>query len=650
MLTVNVLISAGKVTFSIIGDDRARHFLIAGNPIEDLKLARRICLPGDLMLSSSAWEHCAPSQYEYVIKDQNNIKVRAIRLDPEDRVLSNVLGRMESLRSVETIESIPSDQRLGESDVSLAFDISIDTEIHRSSFHMRASIIDVLRPNMSTYLRSFISKGVLTAVGFAIFPWRILRATKRFAFSDRKRRIVAVFNGTEANHRGPHHCGSQRMYRPGVDLSGKRALQHYSKKRTLFVVCYMTLKSLRWKEEAKFAIIKIEVSCFKVRASTLLYSSFYGFPYESQISYQTLRTVLCLCSTCKYLLDEMLFTVKFHVFSFPRRCSCRSFFEIVGSGCEVISMFFRSTIQAYFGCPGKAYLYEKDISFQIMYGMKGYESDGEYDNAKNGLLSASHMMKEIRRISNVKTILIGVSTGIAFCGVVGHSVRRQYMVFGTPVDKAKSLTMISLDKISCDYETFLSSALPKEKFRTQGMKMLRKIGKCHVYEFLDEETTKIRLSNLEYVYPILGRCKEMEYFKDILDDIGVAGRVYAGLLMEGPERCGKSRILDAFVTIVRNRQIKLVQLSLHPSYAQKIYATLYDVFLQLFDAENFSTIKNREKIISHKLSEVLNPEDFCYFNTIMRVQFPLSKEYCQDNDWQRHNKTIEMFDVILNEV
>lgn len=78
---MNVIISAGEVTFSIIGDDRARHFLIAGRPIEDLKFARRICLPGDLVLSSSAWEHCAPSQYEYVIKDPNNIKVRVIQLD-----------------------------------------------------------------------------------------------------------------------------------------------------------------------------------------------------------------------------------------------------------------------------------------------------------------------------------------------------------------------------------------------------------------------------------------------------------------------------------------------------------------------------------------------------------------------------------------
>lgn len=34
----------------------------------------------------------------------------------------------------------------------------------------------------------------------------------------------------------------------------------------------------------------------------------------------------------------------------------------------------------------------------------------------------------------------------------------------------------------------------------------------------------------------------------------------------------------------------------------------------------------------------------------MRVQFPLSKKYCEDTDWQRHKKATEIFGDILNEV
>lgn len=46
--------------------------------------------------------------------------------------------------------------------------------------------------------------------------------------------------------------------------------------------------------------------------------------------------------------------------------------------------------------------------------------------------------------------------------------------------------------------------------------------------FRKEET----MSNLEYCYPILDRFQELEYFKDILDEIGVVGRSYSGMLIE----------------------------------------------------------------------------------------------------------------------
>lgn len=74
LIIVSIAISAGDVTFSVIGNE-VRHFVIFGSPIEDLKEANKVSLPNDLILSLSAWQHCTPSQYEYVIKSPNNIKV-----------------------------------------------------------------------------------------------------------------------------------------------------------------------------------------------------------------------------------------------------------------------------------------------------------------------------------------------------------------------------------------------------------------------------------------------------------------------------------------------------------------------------------------------------------------------------------------------
>lgn len=40
------------------------------------------------------------------------------------------------------------------------------------------------------------------------------------------------------------------------------------------------------------------------------------------------------------------------------------------------------------------------------------------------------------------------------------------------------------------------------------------------------------ISRVDYCYPILGRVHELEYFNDILNEIGVAYRKYSGLLIE----------------------------------------------------------------------------------------------------------------------
>lgn len=69
-------ISTGQVTFSIIGNEKNRNFIVTGLPAMEVKSSKNICSPGELILTASAWEHCSPSNYEYVIKDENNVKVR----------------------------------------------------------------------------------------------------------------------------------------------------------------------------------------------------------------------------------------------------------------------------------------------------------------------------------------------------------------------------------------------------------------------------------------------------------------------------------------------------------------------------------------------------------------------------------------------
>lgn len=72
--------------------------------------------------------------------------------------------------------------------------------------------------------------------------------------------------------------------------------------------------------------------------------------------------------------------------------------------------------------------------------------------------------------------------------------------------------------------------------------------------------------------------------------------------------------------------------------------------MQLFNAENCLTINDREKVLINYLSEIVEPENLCYLNNIMRVQFSKSNTYCEETDWQRYKKMIDIFEKILNEV
>ncbi|XP_071636745.1 adenylate cyclase type 10-like [Temnothorax longispinosus] len=340
---VNVAISAGDVTFSVIGSDEARHFVIFGLPIEELKNAKKVSLPNDLVLSLSAWQHCTPSQYEYVIKDPYNVKIIKV---------------------------------LKQSDT-------------KSTYMTPASSNDHVNPN----------------------------------------------------HEMP--------------------------------------------AGGKFIIDAVRPSS----------------PYRT------------------------------HLISIN----------------------------------GESY------------------SETENANKKEKAL-----------------------TGMAYCGVIGHIVRRYYAIIGPPVDKAIKIMGISYDKVSCDYDTVLHSHFRKDQFRSRGVRTLQRLEKYHIYEYLGDIPMRKNLdatSSLDYCYPILGRLRELEYLDDILDEIGVIDRKYSGLLIE------------------------------------------------ILEAEDCETVEEREKELLNKLGDVLALEDFCYLNVLMRLKTKVcilldDIQYMDHRSWQFLSSALDNCNIV----
>lgn len=74
--------------------------------------------------------------------------------------------------------------------------------------------------------------------------------------------------------------------------------------------------------------------------------------------------------------------------------------------------------------------------------------------------------------------------GLTYCGVVGHTLRREYTVISLTVNKAARLMVAYPNKVTCDRETFLRSKLEARHFILQEQKLLKGISHVGcVYEF-----------------------------------------------------------------------------------------------------------------------------------------------------------------------
>ncbi|KAG5312188.1 ADCYA cyclase, partial [Acromyrmex insinuator] len=428
----NVAISAGDVKFSVIGDDEARHFVICGVPIEELKNAKKISLPNDLILSLSAWQHCQPSQYEYVIKNPYNIKI--IRVLKSDIISTYMAPILPNNRDDPNYES------------------SMEEKL----------IINDIRPS-SLYRTHLISINVESET----------EITKQKSTTECVKNNIKYFHFI--------------LIEKGESL------------RFLAEIRRITIISIN---------IGTKINCFNI---------------------------------------------------------------------------YYSIITQYGGCINIMNLYEKNIFFCIGFGIRGCNNENQFkidETCKNGIICATQILQTVQTIVGVQSIFIGISTGIAYCGVIGHIARRYYAIIGPPIDKAIKIMDISCNKVSCDYDTMLHSHFRKNQFRCRGIKILQ-LEKYHIFEYLGDVPNQKDVPSLEYGYPILGRLQELEHFNEILDNIGIADRKYSGLLIEGIERSGKSRLLDAFVMNVCNRQIKPIKLSLHVTYAEKSYSVIYHIILQL---------------------------------------------------------------------
>ncbi|KAK9876037.1 hypothetical protein WA026_011150 [Henosepilachna vigintioctopunctata] len=298
------------------------------------------------------------------------------------------------------------------------------------------------------------------------------------------------------------------------------------------------------------------------------------------------------------------------------------------------------------GCVNKVSLFDKDIMFVLIFGLRGCKNDLEAQNA----LKCGYMIFEtLNNHKTLKTVSIACTAGKTYCGIVGHTLRREYTVMGLIVNKAARIMVNYPDRVACDSSTFQQSKLEAKNFILQVYKPLKGISNPGpIYEYQEMDSTTADTASLAVKsYPILGRDSEVQMYIDnlklfvrnsenVTDKLPPYVRMMA---ITGLARQGKTRLLEEFL-FRTGAKLPVNNFSLSEHDVQIPYGTARTVLLSLFHLEELSLDEIKKKIII--LAGPTYRDYLVCMNEIFRVNFKSTWSYIRMTEKERVEVTAKI--------
>ncbi|KAK6624592.1 hypothetical protein RUM44_011451 [Polyplax serrata] len=291
------------------------------------------------------------------------------------------------------------------------------------------------------------------------------------------------------------------------------------------------------------------------------------------------------------------------------------------------------------GAVNKLTLFDKDMAILVVFGLKGFKHELASQVALKCAYNCVEQLKKLPIIS----ASAGVTTGLAYCGVIGHQMRREYTVMGRPVNMAARLMCAYSNIVSSDRDTFLHSKLESGHFEVLEQKILKGIQNAGpFYKFnLHLKRSKLRLDY--FAYPLLGRAKEIHEFENFLNNLVKEDNRINFMVIYGKARIGKTRLVAGLVNLAEKHVFEIEGNSLRKHRDKshfleinvmslteddsKSYSAVRLLFQQPLGLSETSSVEEREDKIVSKLGEVREVHILSAFNPIFNVNFDLTPQY-----------------------
>lgn len=244
------------------------------------------------------------------------------------------------------------------------------------------------------------------------------------------------------------------------------------------------------------------------------------------------------------------------------------------------------------------------MMFLIIFGLRGFKHELE---SRIGLRCASELVETFETWPEIVSVSCGVTSGMCYCGVVGHSLRREYSVISITVNKAARLMMAYPDIVSCDQETMMNSKMELKNFTLLPYKTLKGLrGDVFAYQFNEIIADLVMKTPVDYEFPILGRDEIMNLYNQTLAteqsffnesrNRDSTSQPTSCLLIKGETQSGKTRVLNEIFTSCLNENIKCIHLSLNLKHSKQPNLVFTTILKKVFDLEDLGSVATQKKL------------------------------------------------------
>nr|XP_025038518.1 adenylate cyclase type 10-like isoform X2 [Pelodiscus sinensis] len=319
------------------------------------------------------------------------------------------------------------------------------------------------------------------------------------------------------------------------------------------------------------------------------------------------------------LVSELrLISVVFVQLQFPESTKATELCHSLQDACMSIS----GILQDWQGKILKISTCGKRCTFLCALGLPGDKRDEESTHALDSAISISAFCS--KNLMKIECVSVGISSGLAFCGVVGTRSRQEYTVMGSKVQLASQMLELYPGVISCDEETYSKSGLPSCFFKKLPEK---EMSPGVTYEYLGRKRN-LTLAKSGFPRkkdgnrPLLGREKEIRIFQAALQQfVGhKEGRV---VMYEGSAGYGKSRLIAEIDYLAREENHRVIALELSKVDIQEPFYAIRSLMAIFFGIDACRPYK-RQDILQSKLAGVLDESFYCLLNHQFLVKFPMS--------------------------